>query len=85
MIIGGHDHKEFDLWYESVRGEPVKVVSAGKADDKDIVGEDLDSFGILKTVFDGDGVLIPKECENDVQLTRNYPEDEAVLKIKRKK
>ncbi len=78
VIIGGHDHKEFDYWCESDRGEPVKIVSVGKADNKDILGEDLDSFGVLKTVFDENGVLIPEECKNDFKLSRDYPVNDAV-------
>lgn len=81
VIIGGHDHKEFDLWYKTERGEPVKVVSVGKAEDKDIVGEDLDSFGVLKAIFDEDGVLIPYECENKVELTEKYPKDLSVIEL----
>ena len=78
VIFGGHDHKEFDLWYKSDRNEPVKVVSAGKADDKDIVGENLDSFGVLDAVFDDDGVLIPEKCKNKIEITENYPKSPDV-------
>lgn len=81
VIIGGHDHKEYDLWYPSDRGEPVKVVSVGKAQDKDIIGEELDSFGVLKTVFDDNGVLIPEECENEVKITQDYPANKMVTDL----
>lgn len=81
VIIGGHDHREYDNWYLSERKEPVKVVSVGKAQDKDIIGEDLDSFGILKAVFDENGILLPSEFQNQVELTQNYPVSQDVLDL----
>lgn len=81
VIVGGHDHKEFDLWYLSNRNEPVKVLSAGKAHDKDILGEDLDSFGIFKAVFDDNGILIPDECQNEVKITHDYSESAIVTDL----
>ena len=84
IIFGGHDHKEFDLWYTSERGEPVKVVSAGQADDKDIAGEDLDSFGILNAVFDDSGVLVKDECKNNVFITEEFPPSKIVEDMEEK-
>lgn len=81
VIIGGHDHIEYDDWFISKRGEPVKVVSVGESPDKPIVGEDLDSFGTLKTVFNEKGVLIPKKCKNTVELTSDYPVSKEVLEL----
>ncbi len=81
IIFGGHDHKEFDLWYSSERGEPVKVVSAGQAEDKQIAGEDLDSFGILNAVFDDDGVLVPQKCKNEIYLTETFPPSKEVADL----
>lgn len=84
VIIGGHDHKEYDSWFTSDRGEPVKIVSVGKADDKDIIGEDLDSFGTLKTVFDNNGVLVPDKCVNSVEITQSYPKSKSILEMEEK-
>ncbi len=81
VIIGGHDHKEFDAWFTSDRGEPVKIVSVGKSPDKDIVGEDLDSFGILKATFDDYGILIPEKCKNKVEITSKYKTSQEVLDL----
>lgn len=84
IIVGGHDHLEFDRWLVSERGEPVKVVSVGKAQGKDIVGEDLDSFGVLQAFFDKNGVLIPERCRNEVERTQNYPSSVKVAKMEEK-
>ena len=73
VIIGGHDHKKVDSWYVSERGEPVKVVSAEAANDDHKETEDLGTFGILKTVFNDDGVLIPDKCKNKIKNTKEYP------------
>lgn len=81
VIIGGHDHAEFDFWFNSERNEPVKVVSVGKAKDKKIYGKDLDSFGILKTVFDEKGRLIKDRCKNEVKITQNYPKSKEITKF----
>lgn len=81
VIVGGHDHLEFDRWLISKRGEPVKVISVGKADGKDIVGEDLDSFGVLQAYFDKNGILVPERCINEVELTRNYPISSEVVNL----
>ncbi len=81
VIIGGHDHKEYDRWFTSERGEPVKVVSVGKSPTKEIVGEDLDSFGILNATFDDEGVLIPEKCKNKVELTSKYKVSQEVLDL----
>lgn len=84
VIVGGHDHLEFDRWFVSERGEPVKVVSVGKAQGKDIVGQDLDSFGVLQAFFDKNGVLIPEKCRNEVELTHNYPPSAKVASMEEK-
>lgn len=84
VIIGGHDHKEYDLWYESDRGEPVKIVSVGKSPDKNITGEGLDSFGVLETVFDDNGVLIKDECKNEVKLTGDYLPSKEIANLEEK-
>lgn len=81
IIFGGHDHREFDLWYSSERGEPVKLVSVGKADDKNIAGEDLDSFGVLKAVFDEKGVLQPTECDNKIFITDEFEPSKEVADL----
>jgi len=81
VIVGGHDHLEFDEWYKSERNEPVKVVSVGEADDKNIRGQDLDSFGELKAVFDDNGVLLPEKCRNHVKITANYPVSKEVTAL----
>ena len=84
VIIGGHDHLEFDRWLVSERGEPVKVVSVGKAQGKNIVGENLDSFGILQAFFDKNGRLVPERCRNEVELTQNYPISQKVINLEEK-
>lgn len=81
VIIGGHDHYEVDKWLRSERGEPVKVVSVGKAKGKDIEGENLDSFGFFQAFFDRNGILIPERCQNGVELTQNYPPSVRIGKI----
>jgi 2',3'-cyclic-nucleotide 2'-phosphodiesterase (5'-nucleotidase family) len=73
VIIGGHDHKEFDKWYTSERGEPVKVVAVEAKNDKNKASEDLGVFGILKLLFNDEGVLIPSKCNNKFKNTKNYP------------
>ncbi len=79
VIVGGHDHKKYSRWFTSERGEPVKVVSVEAANDVNKLSEDLGTFGLLRAVFDGNGVLIPKKCKNKIQKTKNYPPS---LKIK---
>lgn len=81
IIIGGHDHLEFDGWFVSERGEPVKVVSVGKAQGKNIVGQELDSFGILQPFWGKKGILIPEKCRNEIELTQNYPISEKVVNL----
>ncbi len=61
-----------------------KLVSVGKAKGKDIIGEDLDSFGIFQGFFDQNGVLIPEQCINKVELTRDYPISPQVVRIEEK-
>ena len=85
VIIGGHDHIEHNLWYESERKdksgkkEPVKVVSTGKAEGKNITGEDLGSFGVLKAVFDDNGILVKDECHNDFDLSQKYAKSQEIV------
>lgn len=81
VIVGGHDHLEFDRWLVSERGEPVKVISVGKAEGKDIVGEELDSFGVLQAYFDKNGILVPERCINEVELTKKYPISDEVVNL----
>lgn len=84
VIVGGHDHLEFDRWLVSERGEPVKVVSVGKAQGKDIVGQDLDSFGVLQAYFNKNGILVPERCRNEIELTQNYPISKKVVAMEEK-
>lgn len=81
VIIGGHDHKKFDRWYTSERGEPVKVISVGVEEGENVKEFNLDSFGIFKEVYDDKGVLIPKMCENKVEKLENYPESKKILRL----
>jgi len=71
VIIGGHDHKKVDRWEVSERGEPVKIVSTGWAQDE-FFGADLDSFGKMSLVFNKNGVLKQNQCNNEFVKTNNY-------------
>lgn len=84
VIVGGHDHLEFEKWFTSERKEPVKVVSVGHASNKTIIGQDLDSFGILQAFFDKNGILVPEKCINEVELTQNYPPSTKIANMEEK-
>lgn len=84
VIIGGHDHRKYSRWFISERGEPVKVVSVEAANDINKESEDLGTFGILKAVFNSDGVLIPKKCRNRVKKTKDYPASLEVQALEEK-
>jgi len=81
IIIGGHDHKEYDNWFTSKRGEPVKVISTEAANDKNKSSEDLGTFGVLRAVFDKKGVLVTDKCKNTIKSTKNYPISAEVEKL----
>ncbi len=84
VIIGGHDHKEFNFWHKTDRDEPVKIVSVGSADDKNVIGEDLDTFGVLKAIFDEKGVLIPEKTKSQVEITDSYPVNKEIAELEEK-
>lgn len=84
IIIGGHDHRQYSRWFISERGEPVKVVSTEAANDINKESEDLGTFGILKAVFNSDGVLIPKKCKNRIKKTKDYPASLEVQALEEK-
>ena len=81
LIFGGHDHLEVDKWLVSERGEPVKLVSVGKAPDKDITGQELDSFGTLQVFFDKHGIPVPEKCINEVEITQKYPISKTIVDL----
>lgn len=81
IIIGGHDHKKFDRWHTSERGEPVKVVSVGAEEGENVKEFNLDSFGTFKAVFDDKNNLVPEMCQNRVEKLENYPESKKILRM----
>ena len=84
FIIGGHDHEEVDLWHTTKSGKNVKIVSLGRTPDKDILGENLDSFGNLRLIYDDNNNLIPEKCENKIELTANYPISKTMERLEKK-
>lgn len=82
VIYGGHDHKKVDKWLISERNEPVKVLSNGSSPDLKILGQDLDSFGIFKAVFNKKGVLIPSKCKNKTEITEKYKPSQKIMNLK---
>lgn len=81
VIFGGHEHKELDYIHTTTSGKKVRIISVGKAEDKKILGEGLDSFGELKMVFDKSHKLIFDKCENKVEITENYPTSKKVERV----
>lgn len=84
VIIGGHEHKQFDRWFISERGEPVRVVSTEAANDINKESEDLGTFGILRAVFTNNGVLIPEECKNEIKRVKDFPASVEVQELEEK-
>lgn len=84
VIIGGHDHRKYSRWFVSERGEPVKVVSTEATNDINKESEDLGTFGVLKAVFNMDGVLIPNKCRNKTKKTKDYPASLEVQALEEK-
>lgn len=84
VIFGGHDHKEVDYWYTTKSGKKVKIVSVGQTPTKNIIGQNLDSFGELKLVYNDNGRLIPEKCENKVHITADYPESKKIQRLENK-
>jgi len=81
VIIGGHDHYEFDRWYTSARREPVKIVSTEANNDKNPNSSDLGKFGELTATFDKNGVLIPEKSKNIFKETTNYSPDKEIEEL----
>lgn len=82
VIYGGHDHKKVDRWFLSERKEPVKVLSNGSSPDLPILGQDLDSFGLFKAVFNKNGVLVPSKCKNKTEITSKYKPSLKIMALK---
>lgn len=84
LIVGDHDHKKYDNWLVTERGEPVKIVSTEAKNDTNSQSGDLNTFGIFKAVFSKDGILIPKKCKNQNIETEKYPENIFIKHLENK-